>query len=59
MDVGRWTFNGFRRYAHARVITDFKNMADYHEERTLKASEKEKTKTRTTATRLQKTPEKR
>ncbi len=25
---GRWTFDGFRRYAHARVITDFKNMAD-------------------------------
>ena len=22
-------FDGFRRYAHARVITDFKNMADY------------------------------
>ena len=21
--------DGFRRYAHARVITDFKNMADY------------------------------
>ena len=26
-----WTFDGFRRYAHARVITDFKNMADYEE----------------------------
>ncbi len=24
-----WTLDGFRRYAHARVITDFKNMADY------------------------------
>ncbi len=36
-----WTFDGFRRYAHARVITNFKRMADYHEERTLKASEKE------------------
>ena len=47
MDVGRWT--------HARIITDFKNMADYHEERTLKTSEKAKTKTRTTATRLQET----
>ncbi len=33
-----WTSDGFRCYAHARVITDFKNMADYHEERTLKAS---------------------
>ena len=56
-----WTFDGFRRYvyAHARVITDHKNMADNHEERTLKASEKTKTKTRTTATRLQETPEKR
>ena len=32
--------DGFCRYAHARVITDFKNMADYHEERTLKASGK-------------------
>ncbi len=51
--------DGFRRYAHARVIADFKNMANYHEERTLKASEKAKTKTRTTATRLQETPEKR
>ncbi len=47
--------DGFRRYAHARVITDFKNMVDYHEERTLKACEKSKTKTRTTATRLQET----
>ncbi len=37
-----WTFNGFRGYAHARVITDFKYMADYHEGRTLKASEKAK-----------------
>ena len=27
-------------YAHERVNTDFKNMADYHEERTLKASGK-------------------
>ncbi len=26
---GRWMFGGFRRYAHARVITDFINMADY------------------------------
>ena len=43
----------FRRYAHARVITDFENMADCHEERTLKASEKAKTKTRMTATRPQ------
>ena len=34
-------------------------MADYHEERKLKASDKAKTKTRTTATRLQETPEKR
>ncbi len=51
--------DGFRRYAHARVITDFKNIADYHEERTLKVSEKAKTKTRTTATRVQETPEKR
>ena len=54
-----WALDGFRRYAHARVITDLKNIADYYEERTLKASEKTKTKTslRTTATRLQKTPE--
>ena len=37
---GRTTNDGFCRYAHARVITDFKNMADYHEERTLKASGK-------------------
>ncbi len=44
---GRTTNDGFRRHAHARVNTDFKNMADYHEERTLKASEKAKTKTRT------------
>ncbi len=52
--------DGFRRYAHARVITDFKNMADYMKsEHWLKASEKAKTKTRTTATRLQETPEKR
>ena len=54
--------DGFRRYAHARVITDFKNMADYMKgeplERILKACEKAKTKTRTTATRLQETPEK-
>ncbi len=48
--------DGFRRYAHARVITAFKNMVDYM---WLKASEKAKTKTRTTATRLQETPEKR
>ena len=34
-------------------------MADYHEERTLKASEKAKTKTRATATRPQETLEKR
>ena len=55
LDIGRWAFDGFCRYAYARVITDFKNMADYMkvEERTLKASEKAKTKTRTTATRLQ------
>ncbi len=32
--------DGFRRYAHARVITDLKNMADYHVERTLKAFRK-------------------
>ncbi len=52
--------DGFRRYAHARVITDFKNMADYMKsEHWLKASEKAKTKTRTTATRLQETPENR
>ena len=52
--------DGFRRYAHARVITDFKNMADYMKsEHWLKASEKAKTKTRTTATKLQETPEKR
>ena len=57
---GRSTLDGFGRYAHARVITDFKNMADYkHEERTLKACEKSKTKARTTATRLQETLEKR
>ena len=57
---GRWTFDGFSRYAHARFITDFKNMADYMKsEHWLKASEKVKTKTRTTATRLQETPEKR
>ena len=30
-----WTLDGFRRFAHARVITDLKNMADYHQERTL------------------------
>ncbi len=57
-----WTLDGFRRYAHARVITDFKNMANYRymkSEHWLKASEKAKTKTRTTATRLQETPEKR
>ena len=53
--------DGFRRYAHARVITDLKNMADYMKsEHWLKASENTKTKTiRTTATRLQETPEKR
>ncbi len=57
---GRTTNDGFCRYAHARVITDFKNMADYMKsERWLKASEKAKTKTRTTATTLQGTPEKR
>ena len=57
---GRTTNDGFCRYAHARVITDFKNMADYMKsECWLKASEKGKTKTRTTATRLQETPEKR
>ena len=49
--------NGFFRDAHARVISQ--NMADCHEERTLKASKKAKTRTRTTATRLQETPEKR
>ncbi len=53
------TFHGFRRNAHVRFITDLKNMADYHEEGILKASEKTKTKTRTTATRLQVTPKKR
>ena len=37
---GRTTNDGFCRYAHARIITDFKNMADYREERTLKASGK-------------------
>ena len=36
----RSTLDGFRRYAHARVITDFKNMADYHEERTLEGLRK-------------------
>ena len=30
-----WTLDGFHRFAHARVITDLKNMADYHQERTL------------------------
>ena len=58
MDVGR----SFKLCACARVVTDLKNMADYHEERTLKASvtsEKAKTKTRTTAIRLQETPKKR
>ena len=30
-----WTLVGHLSYAHARVITDLKNMADYHEERTL------------------------
>ena len=30
----QWTVDGFRRYAHARVITDLKNMAGYHEGRT-------------------------
>ncbi len=55
-----WTLDGFRRYAHARVIADLKNMADcMKSEHWLKASEKAKTKTRTTATRLQETPEKR
>ena len=57
---GRTTNDGFCRYAHARVITDFKNMADYMKsEHWLKASKKAKTKTRTTATRLQETSEKR
>ena len=42
-----------------RVITGFKNMADYHEGHTLKACEKSKTKTRTNTTRLQETLEKR
>ncbi len=56
---GRSTLDGFCHYAHARVITDFKNMADCHEERKLKACEKSRTKTRTTATRLQETLEKR
>ncbi len=37
---GRTTNDGFCCHAHARVITDFKNMADYDEERTLKASRK-------------------
>ncbi len=54
-----WTLVGHSSYAHACVITNLKNMVDYHEERTLKVSEKAKTKTRTTATRLQETPEKR
>ena len=45
-----WTNDGFCRYAHARVITDFKNMANYMKsEHWLKASEKAKTKTRITA----------
>ncbi len=57
---GQTTNDGFCRYAHARVITDFKNMADYMKsEHWLKASEKAKTKTRTTTTRLQETSEKR
>ena len=30
-----WTLVGHLSYAHARVITDLKNMADYYEERTL------------------------
>ncbi len=34
-----WTLVGHSSYAHARAITDLKNMADYHEERTLNASE--------------------
>ena len=46
---GRSTFVGFRRYAHAQVITDPKKMADYHKERILKASEKAKRKIITTA----------
>ena len=37
---GRSTLDGFCRYAHARVITNFKNMADYHEERTLEGLRK-------------------
>ncbi len=27
----RSTLHGFRRYAHAQVIADFKNIADYYE----------------------------
>ncbi len=55
-----WTLDGFRHFAHARVITDLKNMADYHQERTLtEGFRKAKTKTRTTATRPQENPENR
>ncbi len=54
---GRSTVFVVMRMRESSLIT--KNMADYHEERTLKASEKAKMKTRTTATRLQKTLEKR
>ena len=32
---GVWTLVSHLSYAHARVITDLKNMADYYEERTL------------------------
>ncbi len=50
---GRSTVFVLMRMRESSLIS--KNMADYHEKRTLKA----KTKTRTTATRLQETPEKR
>ncbi len=30
-----WALVGHLNYAHAQVITDLKNKADYHEERTL------------------------
>ncbi len=56
MDVRRFS----SLYVFARVITDLKNMADCHEERALKASDKAKTKTGMTATRLvHEIPEKR
>ncbi len=55
---GRTTFFVVMRMRESSQI--FKNMADYMKsEHWLKASEKAKTKTRTTATRLQETPEKR